>query len=142
MHYTIYDRLVITSRGSSCSFSPTRLRNSLSTRGSFEASQVPRDAVVEKLSNLISVLTRCEDVQCTGETRYIDVFALSDIIESVLRGPAGQVTAADHQRAYNTLRHGIRHYSDGTSFHEWSRTSEVVFKGVINKDRSIRLAAG
>jgi hypothetical protein len=142
MHYTIYDRLAITSRGSSCSFHLRGLRNSLSTRGSFEASQAPRDAVVEKLSNLICVLTRCEDVQCTGETRYIVVFALSDIIESMLHGPAGQVTAANHQRAYNTLRHGIRHCSDGTSFHEWSRASEVVFKGVVNKDRGIRLAAG
>ncbi len=120
--------------------SPMRLRNSLSTRGSFEASQAPRDAVVEKLSNLICVLTRCEDVQCTGETRYVDVFALSDIIESMLR--AGQVTTANRRMAYNTLRHGIRHHSDGTSFHEWSRTSEVVFKGVVDKDRSIRLAAG
>jgi hypothetical protein len=76
------------------------------------------------------------------DTRYIDVFALSDIIESMLLGPAGQVTVANHQRAYNTLRHGIRHYSDGASFHEWIRTSEVVFKGVINKDRDMRLAAG
>ena len=89
MLYTIYVKSTITSRGS------REANNSLSTRlRYFEVSQTLRDEVVEKFSNLI-----CVHVQCMGETRYIDVFALSDIIESILRGPAGRVIVTNHRRA-------------------------------------------
>ena len=121
---------------------PARLRDLLSTSGHLEASQIPRDEVVEKVTTFLCVLTRCHELHCTGETRYIDISALSDIIESILRGPTGQVTTANRRQAYNIVGHGIRHHSDGTSSDDWSRARQIVLKGVVDKDRSVRLAAG
>lgn len=119
-----------------------RLRNLLSASGHLEASQTPRDEVVQQVSSFLCVLTCCDELHCTGETRYIDISALSDIIESMLLGPTGQVTAANRRQAYNTIGHGIRHQLDGTSSDDWSRARQIILKGVVDKDRNVRLAAG
>lgn len=121
---------------------PARSKDSQSTSGHLEASQTSGDSVVEKVSSLLCVLMRCDDIHCAGETRYTDIFALSDIIGWILLESTGQVTTANRQQVYNILGHGIRHRSVGTSSDDWGCARQIVFKGVLDKDRSVRLAAG
>ncbi|KAK2465988.1 hypothetical protein APHAL10511_001629 [Amanita phalloides] len=101
-----------------------------------------KDEVVAKVSNLLCVLTRCDNTRCNGKTQYIDVSALLDILDLIVRGPTDQVTNAVHQQMYHILSHGIRHCADGASPVEWNRARDAVMKGIIDKDRRVRLAAG
>ncbi|KAF8622078.1 hypothetical protein AX15_007222 [Amanita polypyramis BW_CC] len=122
-------------------FSLHQTRDYLKQRSS-QASQTPRNEVVKSVSNFICVLTRCDNFHCAGGTQFIDISVLLDIIKLLLQGPAETVTTLVRQGSYKILAHGIRHYSDETGIAEWDHTGRIVMEGVVDKDRSVRLAAG
>ena len=97
---------------------------------------------MEKLSSLVCAITRCDNTQCTGDAPFVDISAVLDIVERLLQGPTEEVTNTVRQRTYRILAHSIKHHRDETGPAEWNRTGQVITKGVIDKDRSVRLASG
>lgn len=107
----------------------------------YKASQTTRERVLERLSDLFCAMARCVDSPCTGGSSLVDIDAMLDIVDKMLQGPP-EVTVAVRQQTYSILTHVIRHPSDGTGPADWNRTGCVVMNGVVDKNRSVRLAAG
>ncbi|KAF8638618.1 hypothetical protein AX17_002159 [Amanita inopinata Kibby_2008] len=123
------------------SFNLCRIQDYFENR-SFEASPTAMDVLVDRLSNLCCVLSRCDNLHCSGCSKFIEIAALLRIIELLLQGPQDRVTTTVRQRIYNTLSHAIKHHAEDTNTEQWTRTCSLIMDGVVDKDRSMRLAAG
>ncbi|PFH50130.1 hypothetical protein AMATHDRAFT_145857 [Amanita thiersii Skay4041] len=105
-------------------------------------SKTPRVDIVNKLSNLINVISSCDNSPCSGTQEFIDVSAILDLVELLLQGPQDHVTTGIRRQIFTVLSHAITHHDSETGVADWNRASTVIMKGVVDSDRSVRLTAG
>ena len=78
-----------------------------------------------------------------SKSRYFAaIYPCIGVVKRLLEGPDDDVTGEVRRRTYAALTHIIRHHSwkSGSEGFEW--VTEIIFRGIMDNERSSRLTAG
>jgi serine/threonine-protein kinase ATR len=81
--------------------------------------------------------------QCVPVTKKLKLFAnpsYPTVVGRLLDGPEDEVTALVRRRVYDALSCSIRHCSG--AYDGLDHTADIIFRGMRDKDRNVRLGAG
>lgn len=103
-----------------------------------------RISLAKDLADLICLLSSCKGPKCSDPCDQQDLATLSPclvIIKNLFDGSDDEVTSEVRRRTYVALTRIIRHHS-GKSLEGWEDAENVIFRGMKDKERSVRLSAG
>ena len=107
-------------------------------------STLARISLAEQLKELPCLLAHfgSSDCLCKSETLAISTIPLGlSVVARLLDGEKDEVTTVVRRKAYHALGRLVRHHalsSDNGSEHD----IEMIFHGIADKDRGVRLSAG
>jgi serine/threonine-protein kinase ATR len=97
---------------------------------------------LDRLSELPCVLAQCDKSDCFSQTnnnKYMMISPYVRVFMALLNGPNDEVTPQVRMKTYLTLVFALAHH-DGVDDAE--NILELIFRGLADIDRSVRLSAG
>ncbi|KAF8659134.1 hypothetical protein AX16_001904, partial [Volvariella volvacea WC 439] len=107
-----------------------------------EADAQSREALCKKFSEYICLIYRCDGKQCnpSSDKGINPLPSTLQFISLILEGPPEECPALVRRSGYMTLRRMLLHHK--ASAEHFTSVSEVILRGISDKDRSVRLNAG
>ena len=110
-----------------------RALNLLSTNGVAENQNSLVNAINQRLA-------RFGSSQCALVTNEIALPMNPPDLTRLLEGTGDEVTALERRQAYDALARSIKHHS--VAYDRLDLATEAIFRGMRDRDRSVRLGAG
>jgi serine/threonine-protein kinase ATR len=110
-----------------------------------DASSTARISLAAKLGELTCLLAHCRQPLCSdgAENQYIATIpSCLTVISRLLDGPEAEVTNDVRRRVFAGFKRVIKHHSRNQTLGEFEGVTNIVACGLVDKDRSVRLAAG
>jgi hypothetical protein len=107
-------------------------------------STLARISLAEQLAELPCLLAHfgSSDCLCKSEILAISTIPLGlSVVARLLDGEPDEVTSVVRRKAYHTLGRLVRHHALGAN-NGLEHDIEMIFHGITDKDRGVRLSAG
>lgn len=111
----------------------------------FDASSNVRTSLAEQLGKLACLLTHGSLSQCLSDAENEHIATISPclpLVSRLLEGPEDQVTNDVRRRVFAGFTRVIKHHPRNQSFGELEALTSIISHGLVDRDRSTRLAAG
>lgn len=104
-----------------------------------------RTSLADKVANLCCALAHCDSSDCWSSRHTVNLTLIPGILPiagRLLDVSEGDVSSAVRRRVYTVLTRAIRHHSLDAGLEGLEDATNVIFQGLTDKDRSVRLCAG
>ena len=101
--------------------------------------------VAEQLGKLACLLVHCNQPRCSSDAANEYIATISPclpVVSRLLEGPEDEVTKDVRQRVFAGFSRVIKHHPRNQRLDGLDDITHVIFHGLIDRDRSVRLAAG
>jgi serine/threonine-protein kinase ATR len=99
----------------------------------------------EQLGKLVCLLAHCNQSRCSSdaETENIPIIpSFLPVVSRLLEGPADEVTSDVRRRVFAGFTSVIKHHHRAQSLGGLEAVTDIIFRGLVDRDRSTRLASG
>lgn len=120
----------------------TKIEVSLYSRHQIDTSATSRLAIINKMAELQCLLALCDKTDCLSQTTHNDFLSVCEyipLINWLLSGTAEEVTPDCRRRLYNALGYICKHHSGKEDVNV---VIDLIFRGMADPDRSVRISAG
>jgi serine/threonine-protein kinase ATR len=110
-----------------------------------DASSTARISLAEQLGKLTCLLARCNQSQCSSDAANNYIATISPclpVASRLLEGPENEVTSDVRRRVFAGFTRVIKHHSRNQSLGGLEGVTNIIYRGLVDRDRSARLAAG
>lgn len=104
-----------------------------------------RISLGEQLGKLVCLLAHCNQSRCSSdaETEHIvTIPSFLPMLSRLLEGPADEVTSDVCRRVFAAFTSIIKHHPRNQSLVGLEAVTDIIFRGLVDRDRSTRLASG